>query len=74
MRKFILMVKNTLLIFFPLVILLLLGWQQYIQASTLINSSPVNILPNTGLDTLDSRVSPVGWQLSAASSAAQPDD
>lgn len=69
MSKIVRLLKNPLLLIVPVVVLLMLAWQQYTEARTLINSSQVNILPNAGLDILDDSGFPAGWQFSPSSTA-----
>lgn len=60
-------IKNPLVLIVPMIIMLILGWQQYTDAKSQINVSQTNILPNAGLDELDSNGFPLGWSLSPAS-------
>ena len=55
----------------PVVLLLLFVWQQYsvIAASPALASAATNILPNAGLEELDARGFPIGWQVSKTSSS-----
>lgn len=69
MNKISRVLKNPLLIVLPVIALLLFAWQQYTGAESQINVSHSNILPNGGLDTLNDRGLPVGWEFTPASSA-----
>lgn len=69
MNKISRVLKNPLLIVLPVIALLLFAWQQYTGADSQINASHSNILPNGGLDTLNDRGLPVGWEFTPANSA-----
>ena len=68
MNKISRILKNPLLIVLPVIALLLIAWHQYTGAESQINVSRSNVLPNGGLDTLDDRGLPVGWEFTPASS------
>lgn len=68
MSKMLRLLKNPLIMVVPVIILLIFVWHQYTGAQSQINASQVNILPNGGLDELDSHGLPSGWQFSPASS------
>jgi peptidoglycan/xylan/chitin deacetylase (PgdA/CDA1 family) len=66
MSKLSLLSRNPLVLVVPIVVSLLLIWQQYTMAQPQISVPKMNILPNAGLDELDGRGFPIGWQLSGA--------
>jgi peptidoglycan/xylan/chitin deacetylase (PgdA/CDA1 family) len=66
MNKLSLISRNPLVLVVPIVISLLLIWQQYTVAQPQISTPKMNILPNAGLDELDAQGIPIGWQLSRA--------
>ncbi|MET0979979.1 MAG: hypothetical protein ABWX90_01840, partial [Candidatus Saccharimonadales bacterium] len=66
MSKLSLISRNPLVLVVPIVISLLLVWQQYTVAQPQISTPKMNILPNAGLDELDTQGTPIGWQLSRA--------
>lgn len=63
--------RNPFMTVAPVVLLLLFVWQQYsvIAASPALASAATNILPNAGLEELDARGFPIGWQVSKTSSS-----
>lgn len=68
MSKILQLLKNPLVMIVPVIILLIFVWHQYTGAQSQLNVSQANILPNGGLDELDSHGFPSGWQLTPASS------
>lgn len=70
MNKLSLILKNPIILVLPIVVSLLLIWQQYSSAQQQIAVPQTNILPNAGLDELDSRGIPIGWQVSKANDGA----
>lgn len=50
------------------VTLLGMGWHSYTAAESQLNQSSSNIMPNAGLDSLDVRSMPTGWQFMPADS------
>jgi peptidoglycan/xylan/chitin deacetylase (PgdA/CDA1 family) len=68
MSKILRLLRNPLVMIVPVIILLIFVWHQYTGAQSQISASQANILPNGGLDELDSHGFPAGWQLSPASS------
>lgn len=69
MSKLSRILKNPLFVVLPVVVLLLVIWQRYIGAESQINISQSNILPNGGLETLNERGLPAGWELTPANSS-----
>ena len=63
MNKISLISRNPLVLVVPIVVSLLLIWQQYTVAQPQMSTPKMNILPNAGLDELDAQSNPIGWQL-----------
>lgn len=70
MNKLSLVLKNPLLLVLPIVVALLILWQDYSSAQAQISTPQANILPNGGLDELNPQGLPIGWQISGADGGA----
>jgi peptidoglycan/xylan/chitin deacetylase (PgdA/CDA1 family) len=71
MSKVAVLWKNPFVTVLPIIVLLLVVWQQYsvIATSPRLANAATNILPNAGLEELDGKGFPIGWQVSKTSSS-----
>ena len=54
---------NPLVIIVPFVLVLMVGWQQYVRSGRDLSTPMQNILPNGSFDEFDAHDMPVGWTL-----------